>query len=81
MDATVQAEFQKLVNDVAAEASIVSSVGTLLNGLSAQIAALKQSAQSAGTPAEVVAAISALEASVTSNSAALSSAVTANTPA
>lgn len=81
LDPTVQAEFAKLTADVAAQTSVIQSANTLLNGLTAQIAALKQTAASAGAPAEVIAAIGALETSVQSNSTTLAAAVTANTPA
>lgn len=82
MDQSVQAEFTKLAGLVSSEATVVAAVQTLLNGLSAQIAALKQAATAtAGTPAEVIAAISNLESAVQANSTALSQAVTANTPA
>jgi hypothetical protein len=69
------ADFTKLQADVAAQSTVVTSVQTLLTNLSAAIAALK-----GGNPADQ-ATIDALAASVLSNSAALSAAVTANTPA
>jgi hypothetical protein len=81
LDSTVQAEFDKLIAAVHAEATIIGSASTLLNGLTAQIAALKNTAVTAGAPADVIAAIDGVMTSVQSNSSALSAAVVANTPA
>lgn len=61
---------------VAAEATVEQSAITLLNGLTAQIAALKTTQTDPATAA----AIDALVTQVNSNSASLSGAVTANTP-
>lgn len=63
--------------DVAAETTVNQSAVTLLQGLSAQIAALKN----AGTDPTTAAAIDALAAQVEGNTSSLSDAVTANTPA
>jgi cell division septum initiation protein DivIVA len=79
MNAQVQAKIDELRVKVEAETSVVQSAKTLLDGLSAQIAALKDAA--AGADPAVLDAITALETTVDSNKQALADAVTANTPA
>jgi uncharacterized protein YoxC len=74
----IMADLTKLQADVAAQATVVESVHTLLTSLSAEIVALK--GQVSNDPA-TQAAVDALAASVEQNSAALAAAVTANTDA
>lgn len=81
LDATVQAKFDELKAEVTAESTgIVASVKTLLDGLSAQIAALKAAGGANPSP-ELVAAIDNLETAVKANRDALAAAVVANSPA
>lgn len=68
---------QDLTNDVANEQTVEASAITLLNGLTASIAALKTQ----GTDPATAAAIDALASQVETNTAGLSAAVTTNTPA
>lgn len=63
--------------DVAAEGTVIASNNTLLTGLSAQIAALKNDQTDPTTAAR----IDALAQAVESQTASLSAAVVANTPA
>ena len=74
----LMADFSKLHADVTAQNSVVAGVSTLLSQLSTEIAALKTAGNS---DAATQAAIDDLAQKVEANSAALSQAVTANTPA
>ncbi len=71
------ADLSRLSADVAAETTIVDSVKTLLDALSAAIADLKLHVEDPAAQA----AIDALATQVEANSSALSAAVAANTPA
>lgn len=77
MNAALQAEFDKLAATVAQEKTVIGSAKTLFEGLSAKIAALKDTTNDP----TVIAAIDGLTASVNDNVGALSAAITANTPA
>jgi hypothetical protein len=88
MKATLQAKIDKLTADVAAESTVEQSAVALLQGLSASVGSLKQQladAIAAGGDASVLQPIAdaadALASSIESNTASLSAAVTANTPA
>lgn len=74
--ADLQAEIVTLQANVAADTSAETSAITLLNGLSAMIAALKAGV----TDPTQLAAIDTLSKTVSSNAAALAAAVVANTP-
>lgn len=76
MDQATQAALKTLNDNVTAETTVVASVVTLLNGLSAKITAL---AASQSDPA-VVAAINAAAAIVANDVATAAAAVSANTP-
>jgi hypothetical protein len=79
--ANVQAAIDQLTADVAAETTANAAAITLINGFATELAAAVASAQAAGaTPAQLQ-ALSDLSATVEANSAALATAVTANTPA
>lgn len=67
----VMQTLEDLQTEVAAEGEVIQSAVTLLNGLAAQVAALQPNQ----------AAIDALAASISSQTATLAAAVTANTPA
>jgi len=70
-----------LTNDVTQETTVEQSAITLINGIPALIASAVATAQAAGaTPAQLQ-AITDLGTKITANSAALSTAVTAGTPA
>lgn len=69
-----------LTAEVAAETSVNQSAITLLNGLSAQIAALAALAADPAQVSSLASQLSALAGSVHDNTAALAAAVTANTP-
>ena len=71
------ADLSRLESDVEAQTSVVASVQTLLSGLAAQIADLKNSV----TDPTAQAAIDALADKIEANSKALGDAVEANTPA
>lgn len=75
--ADVKASLDALTAKVNAEATVEQSAITLLQGLSAQIAALK----SGSTDAATAAAIDALASQVGTQTQTLADAVTANTPA
>jgi hypothetical protein len=72
-------DLSKLTADVAAQTSVIASVQTAFKGLADQIAALKNVAPAADAATQK--AIDDLAASVEANSASLSAAVAANTPA
>jgi hypothetical protein len=73
----LKAKIDDLTTKVQAESTVTASAITLLNGLSAEIAALKNSTTDPAT----LAAIDALASSVSSQTSDLAAAVTANTPA
>jgi|SRR5882757_4866039 len=77
MNADVSAKLDDLRQKVAAETAVNQGAVTLLNGLSAQIAALR----STTTDPTVLAAIDDLAAGVSQQTADLAAAVIANTPA
>ncbi len=77
IDANAQKSLDALNVAVAAETTVEQSVNTLLTGLSAQIAALKNGV----TDPAVLAAIDAASAIVTTNNAKFQADVVANTPA
>ncbi len=77
MELIEMADLSKLAADIAGETTVIEGVGTLLTALSAAIADLKLHVEDPAAQA----AIDALAAQVESNSAALSAAVAANTPA
>ena len=79
MDAATQASIDKLNASVATQTTVEKSVETLLNGLAAQIAALKNSLPG-GTDPAVVTALDAATAIITANNTAAQAAVVANTP-
>lgn len=70
-------DLAKLQTDVAAQTTVIQSIQTLLAGLSKEITDLKTTL---GDPAVAQKAIDDLAAQVEANSAALTQAVTANTP-
>lgn len=74
--ADLQTRIDALTTNVAADTSAVSSAITLLQGLSAEIAALKTGV----TDPTQLAAIDALSSTVSAQAAALAAAVVANTP-
>jgi hypothetical protein len=73
----LKAKIDDLTTKVQAESTVTASAITLLNGLSAEIAGLKNSTTDPAT----LAAIDALASSVSSQTSDLAAAVTANTPA
>jgi hypothetical protein len=73
----LKAKIDDLTTKVQAEATVEASAVTLLNGLSAEIAALKNTTTDPAT----LAAIDALATSVSAQTSDLAAAVTANTPA
>ena len=77
MDAKMTASLAKLNTSVEEQTSVEQSIETLLTGLSAQIASLKQGQ----TDPAVIDAIDKAAALVSSNTAAAKAAVIANTPA
>ena len=77
MDAALQAKLDDLTAKVNQETTVNASAVTLLQGLTAEIAALK----STTTDPAVLAAIDTLASSVSAQTASLAAAVTANTPA
>ncbi len=77
MTADVQAAIDKLKADVAAGTTVQQSAVTLLQGLNAQLAALKNTTTDPATALALGDLSTALEA----NTTALSAAVVANTPA
>jgi uncharacterized membrane protein YheB (UPF0754 family) len=81
MNKDVQTKLDDLTSKVAAETSVTQSVKTLLEGLSAQIAALKDQVAAGGDPTEILAALDTIGATLATNNQALADAVTANTPA
>ena len=72
----IMATLDTLVADVAAEDTVIESAVALLGGLSTQIAALKTTQTDSATAAK----IDQLSADVVAKTAALSTAVAANTP-
>lgn len=79
--AALDAAITKLQADVAAEKTVEDSAVTLLQGLSAQLAAALAAAANAGaTPAQLQ-ALTDLSTTLEANTTTLSAAVTANTPA
>jgi small basic protein len=78
MNAQVQAKLDTLAAEVAADRNVVNSAKTLLDGLSAQIAALKGLQED---PAALVAALDNIVAGIDANKQALADAIVANTPA
>ena len=77
MDAATQAGLDKLNTAIGKQTTIETSIETLLNGLSAQIAELKKGQ----TDPAVIAALDAASAIVTANNDKAIAAVLANTPA
>ena len=77
LGAKQMADFSKLQDQVTAQTTVVTSVQTLLKGLSDQIIALKSTVSDPAAQA----AIDALAAQVAANSKTLTDAVTANTSA
>lgn len=77
VDAKTQADLDALNAAVAEQTTVESSVETLLNGLSAQIAALK----TGQTDPAVLAVLEQAAAIVSGNNAKAKAAVVANTPA
>lgn len=73
----LKAKIDDLTTKVQAESTVTASAITLLNGLSAEIAGLKNSTTDPAT----LAAIDALATSVSAQTSDLAAAVTANTPA
>jgi hypothetical protein len=73
-------EITQLTAAVTAETTVNQSAITLLGGLSQQLAAAIAAAQ-AVNPAADLSALQALQTTIDSNTSALSSAITANTPA
>lgn len=80
MNAAMQAKFDELKVKVEAETSVVQSAKTLMDGLSAQIAALKDQLANGGDPSAVTAALDELGAAIDAGKQALADAVVANTP-
>jgi hypothetical protein len=77
MNAAVQAKIAELKDKVTAETNVVQSAITLLTGLSAIIAGLKDNVED---PAAVLAAVGDIETAVDSAKQSLADAVVANTP-
>lgn len=78
--ASVADALAQLQADVTAETTVEQSVVVLLNGIPAQIAAAVAAATAAGATPDQLAAFDTLASTIETNTAALSTAVTANTP-
>ena len=78
---TVAAELSALQAQVATDTTVEGSALTLIQGISAQIAAATAAAQAAGATPEQLAGFAAATAQLNANDTALASAVAANTPA
>jgi hypothetical protein len=76
MNADIQAKLDALAARVAAENTVIGSAETLLQGLSAQIAALK----STTTDPAVLAAIDNVTSGIDAKTAELAASIRANTP-
>ena len=74
-------EIAKLQADVTAETSANQAAITLINGFASQLAAAVAAAAANGATPDQLAALQALETTISQNSTTLASAVTANTPA
>ena len=73
----IMAKLDDLVAEVAEETSVIASAGTLLDGLTAQVRALRDDLADAGVD---TAKVDAVLASLQANKAALQEAVVRNTP-
>jgi len=81
MSGNLQASIDALTAQVAAETEVNASAVTMINGFSARLQAAIDAATAAGATPAQTAALDALASSVQSNTAELSAAMTANTPA
>jgi len=78
MNAQIQAAIDDLKSKVQAETTVIASAKTLMDGLVAQIAALKDQLANGGDPATVVAGLTDLGTLVQANRDALAGAVQAD---
>lgn len=81
MSAILDSKLSALTDAVAAETSVTQSAVTLIGGLASQLEAAIEDAKNSGATDEQLAALDGLSAKISASSAALSDAVTANTPA
>lgn len=81
MATALQQDIDALTADVAAQKSVITSAITLLNGIGGIVADAVSKAEAAGASPEVMQTLTDLHSNITGNTAALASAVTANTPA
>lgn len=79
--AAIDDELTALQAQVATDTTVEQSAVTLINGISAQIAAAVAAAQAAGATPAQLAEITAITTSLGTNNTALAAAVAANTPA
>lgn len=81
MSDTFATELAQLQADVAAQSTVIASATTAFQGLAAQLASAEAAARSAGATDVQIASIAAVRQGLEANTAALATAIPANTPA
>ena len=81
MSATFDSEMAQLKADVAQQTTVIASATAAFQGLAAQLIAAEEAAITAGASADQIAGLTSVRQAMEANTAALSAAIPANTPA